>query len=174
MRPSIWSVVRIDQTCLGRSGGFAPVSFPLFHGLAQVLGPKFTCMAMLLGSVTEGEEHVPLREALELGRFSSQSGLRVRPSSNRPVAVTLRRHSRVPAPGVRGVYLPRRATLEPRSLAYASRSDPRQRYYRHTSDAHGRRYNTPFNAASLTEVRQNGILRLCAKPIRTPLFEPRR
>src|SRR5437879_1450166 len=31
-RPSIWSFVRIDQTCWGRSGGFAPVSFPLFHG----------------------------------------------------------------------------------------------------------------------------------------------
>jgi hypothetical protein len=30
-RPSIWSFVRIDQTCLGRSGGFAPVSLP-FHG----------------------------------------------------------------------------------------------------------------------------------------------
>ena len=22
----------MDQTCLGRSGGLAPVSFPLFHG----------------------------------------------------------------------------------------------------------------------------------------------
>ena len=32
VRPSMWSFVRIDQTCLGRSGGFAPVSFPLFHG----------------------------------------------------------------------------------------------------------------------------------------------
>src|SRR3982751_4399533 len=32
VRPSIWSFVRINQTCLGRSGGFAPVSFPLFHG----------------------------------------------------------------------------------------------------------------------------------------------
>ena len=31
-RPSIWSFVRIDQTCLGRSGGFAPVSLPLFYG----------------------------------------------------------------------------------------------------------------------------------------------
>ena len=31
-RPSNWSFVRIDQTCLGRSGGFAPVSFPLFQG----------------------------------------------------------------------------------------------------------------------------------------------
>src|SRR3984893_17212553 len=32
MRPSIWSLVRIDQTCFGRSGGFAPVGLPLFHG----------------------------------------------------------------------------------------------------------------------------------------------
>jgi 5-aminolevulinate synthase len=31
-RPSIWSFVRIDQTCLGRSGGFAPVTSPLFQG----------------------------------------------------------------------------------------------------------------------------------------------
>jgi hypothetical protein len=31
-RPSIWSFVRIDQTCLGRSGGFAPVSLLLFQG----------------------------------------------------------------------------------------------------------------------------------------------
>jgi len=31
-RPSIWSVVQVDQTCLGRSGGFAPVSLPLFQG----------------------------------------------------------------------------------------------------------------------------------------------
>ena len=29
--PSIWSVFQIDQTCLGRSGGFAPVSLPLFQ-----------------------------------------------------------------------------------------------------------------------------------------------
>jgi len=27
-----WSLVRIDQTCFGRSDGFAPVSLPLFHG----------------------------------------------------------------------------------------------------------------------------------------------
>ena len=30
-RPSIWSFVRIDQTSLGRSGGLAPVSLPLFQ-----------------------------------------------------------------------------------------------------------------------------------------------
>jgi len=29
---AFWSLVRIDQTCLGRSGGFAPISLPLFHG----------------------------------------------------------------------------------------------------------------------------------------------
>src|SRR5882672_10441670 len=54
-RPSIWSFVRIDQTCLGRSGGFAPVSFPLFHGTRLGAGAAFTwsCMAILLGSVTE-------------------------------------------------------------------------------------------------------------------------
>ena len=59
---SIWSFVRIDQTCLGRSGGFAPVSFPLFHGTRLDAGILFTwsCMAILLGSVTEGEECVPL------------------------------------------------------------------------------------------------------------------
>src|SRR6516164_6199780 len=32
VRPSICSLLRIDQTCLGRSGGFAPVSLPLLHG----------------------------------------------------------------------------------------------------------------------------------------------
>src|SRR5438552_10239888 len=37
-RPSIWSFVRIDQTCLGRSGGFAPVSLPLFHGTRLDVG----------------------------------------------------------------------------------------------------------------------------------------
>ena len=31
-RPSIWSFVRLDQTCLGLSGGLAPVSLPLFQG----------------------------------------------------------------------------------------------------------------------------------------------
>jgi hypothetical protein len=31
-RPLIWNVVQIDQTGLGRSGGFGPVSLPLFQG----------------------------------------------------------------------------------------------------------------------------------------------
>ena len=41
-RPSIWSFVRIDQTCLSRNGGFAPVSFPLFHAARLVVGGEFT------------------------------------------------------------------------------------------------------------------------------------
>src|ERR1700704_136330 len=53
-RPSIWSFVRIDQTCLGRSGGFDPVSLPLFQGTR--LGDKADsfigfCIVILLGSV---------------------------------------------------------------------------------------------------------------------------
>jgi NADH:ubiquinone oxidoreductase subunit D len=32
MRPSSCSFVRIDQTWLARSGGFAPISLPLFYG----------------------------------------------------------------------------------------------------------------------------------------------
>jgi hypothetical protein len=31
LRSAIWSLVRIDQTCFGRSGGFAPISLPLFQ-----------------------------------------------------------------------------------------------------------------------------------------------
>jgi hypothetical protein len=34
-------------------------------------------MAILLGSVTEGEKHVPPDQALESGRFSGRSGLRL-------------------------------------------------------------------------------------------------
>src|SRR5262245_26544652 len=51
IRPSIWSLVRIDQTCLGQSGGLAPMSFPLFQGVhigAGGLEYSWTCMAVLL------------------------------------------------------------------------------------------------------------------------------
>ena len=52
LRPSIWSLVRIDQTCFGRSGGFAPVSLPLFQGTRLWgVGVVFTssCLVTLLG-----------------------------------------------------------------------------------------------------------------------------
>ena len=84
-RPSIWSFVRIDQTCLGRSGGFAPVSLPLFHGTrlgSHSLDPAWPYSSARL----QRREHVPPDEALESVRFSRQSGLRGRPSGKRPVA----------------------------------------------------------------------------------------
>src|SRR6266487_1381859 len=53
-RPSIWSFVRIDQTCFGRSGGFAPVSLPLFQGRVWMwLGRHSRCLAWSSSSVTE-------------------------------------------------------------------------------------------------------------------------
>ena len=33
MRPSTINRVLMDQTCFGRSGGLAPISFPLFQGV---------------------------------------------------------------------------------------------------------------------------------------------
>jgi hypothetical protein len=38
VQPSIWSFILIDRACLGRSGGFAPVSFPLLQGTRQGRG----------------------------------------------------------------------------------------------------------------------------------------
>src|SRR6266849_6253853 len=38
VRPSTWSFVRIDQTCFGRSGGFAPISLPLVPSRALGCG----------------------------------------------------------------------------------------------------------------------------------------
>src|ERR1700694_514140 len=57
-RPSIWSFVRIDQTCFGRSGGFAPVSLPLFQGVrvgGVGLSLSLSCMDILL--CYEDDEH---------------------------------------------------------------------------------------------------------------------
>jgi len=51
VRPSTCSLVRIDQTCFGRSGGFAPVSLPLFQDRRlDVIGTAFSvsCMVILL------------------------------------------------------------------------------------------------------------------------------
>jgi hypothetical protein len=48
VRPSTLSFVRIDQTCFGRSGGFAPISLPLFQGVRERL---FNRQASLAGMV---------------------------------------------------------------------------------------------------------------------------
>ena len=70
MRPSTWSLVRIDQTFLGLSGGLAPVNLPLFQGMrfgALRLGLSF-CMVHLLGygedqhAARRGSAVVPLAQ----------------------------------------------------------------------------------------------------------------
>jgi hypothetical protein len=43
-----WSFVRMDQTCLGRSGGFAPTAFPLFQGTrSQVAAAMLEASVMM-------------------------------------------------------------------------------------------------------------------------------
>src|SRR5471030_2075369 len=52
VRCSIWSLVRIAQTCFCRNGGLAPVSFPLFQGIrlgADSSELALSCMVVLLG-----------------------------------------------------------------------------------------------------------------------------
>jgi hypothetical protein len=54
---SIWSKVRMAQTCLGLSGGLAPISLPLFHGTRLVAGTaKCSVSRMIALLCYEGEE----------------------------------------------------------------------------------------------------------------------
>src|SRR5580704_13249139 len=74
-RPSIWSFVRIDQTCFGLSGGFAPVSLPLFQGTRLWgVGVAITSSCMSYSSVTETEEHERPVKASESGQLSDHGG----------------------------------------------------------------------------------------------------
>src|SRR5499427_6695424 len=63
-RPSTWSFVRIDQTCFGRSGGFAPVSLPLFQGTrfgGAWVWIASSCIVILLGYRHRGGWDLRLR-----------------------------------------------------------------------------------------------------------------
>jgi len=61
VRPPISNRVLIDQTCFGRRGGFAPISFPLFQGARrEVCERKLHCRAWSYSSVAEDDEHAPL------------------------------------------------------------------------------------------------------------------
>src|SRR6266852_2192519 len=58
LRFATWSLVRIDQTCFGRSGGLAPISLPLFQPPrlgAVATGASLSCMVILL--VFENDQH---------------------------------------------------------------------------------------------------------------------
>jgi hypothetical protein len=55
IRPSTWSFVRMDHTCFGRSGGFAPTIFPLFQGTClETLSIVLKTSVMVTSSVNEG------------------------------------------------------------------------------------------------------------------------
>src|SRR5450631_4378771 len=58
-RSAIWSLVRIDQTCFGRSGGLAPISLPLFHGtrLGAATGAEVSLSCMVILLVSENDQH---------------------------------------------------------------------------------------------------------------------
>src|SRR5215468_807549 len=49
VRPSISSLVRIDQSCLAKSGGFAPINFPLFQAVRFGEIEFSVSMAILIG-----------------------------------------------------------------------------------------------------------------------------
>jgi len=55
---SICGFVRIAQTCFGLRGGFAPVTFPLFHGIRFAEGIKFAYEALNLTSNPLDRDHV--------------------------------------------------------------------------------------------------------------------
>src|SRR3954463_7790346 len=67
-RASIWSFVRIDQTCFGRSGGFAPVSLPLFQGTRLWgVGVAITSSGIVILLGYKSEEHEPPVKTLKSG-----------------------------------------------------------------------------------------------------------
>ena len=59
VRPAICSFVRIDQTCFGRRGGFAPINLPLFQGSRREACGMASVGSYIVGSsVTEGHQDV--------------------------------------------------------------------------------------------------------------------
>jgi hypothetical protein len=59
--PSICSFVRIDQTWLGRNGGFAPTSLPLFYGTPTGLTDVAACTFLWSVSLLERQTNMRLR-----------------------------------------------------------------------------------------------------------------
>ena len=64
-------LVRMDQTCLGRSGGFAPVSLPLFEGTrlwGVGIAITSSCIVILLGYSLRGSMGAAVK-AFESGQL---------------------------------------------------------------------------------------------------------
>jgi hypothetical protein len=59
IRPSNSNRVLIDQTCFGRSGGLAPISLPLFHGVRLLGSEQFSLSDMIVLLCYEDDEHAP-------------------------------------------------------------------------------------------------------------------
>src|SRR5258708_14839733 len=60
LRSATWSLVRIDQTCFGRSGGLAPTSLPLFQGPRLSEGATEASLSgMVILLVGENGQHAP-------------------------------------------------------------------------------------------------------------------
>src|SRR5579864_1014691 len=58
LRSATWSLVRIDQTCFGRSGGLAPINLPLFQGgRLKAAGAEVSSSCMVILLVSESDQH---------------------------------------------------------------------------------------------------------------------
>src|SRR5258708_12578329 len=56
LRSAAWSLVRIDQTCFGRSGGLAPTSLPLFQGRLDAITAWVSLFCMVILLVSENDQ----------------------------------------------------------------------------------------------------------------------
>jgi hypothetical protein len=78
-RPSTWRLVRIDETFLGRSGGFDPINLPLFQGTRDLLFAWASgSVSMLISSVREADQHEPDERACDKVWFRSTPALTAR------------------------------------------------------------------------------------------------
>src|ERR1700759_1334391 len=97
-RRSTWSLVHIDHTFLVRSGGFEPITFPLFHGLrCEPSRPSVVGVCMVVSSVAEADQHAPF--VVDRGRRSGFSALRLLAAASRKALsriLTLNRHRQPP------------------------------------------------------------------------------
>src|SRR5260370_42577150 len=69
-RPSNSRRVLIDQTCVGRKGGLAPISLPLFQGVRLLGGEQFSLSDMIVLLCYEDDEHAPGPKVVKRCRLS--------------------------------------------------------------------------------------------------------
>ncbi len=94
-RPSIWSFVRIDQTCFGRRGGFAQLAFVPRHALVGRRDNDHFILHSRPPRLQTLRRMEPPGKALESGQRSDHFGRGPRRRLVRPVAFDPRRTSYV-------------------------------------------------------------------------------